>query len=443
MISQFRRYVSENQLFRPDEKILLAVSGGVDSMVMWDLFEKSGFHYAVIHCNFQLRGYDSDADEILVVQKAEKLGVKILTRRFETAEHAKLTGVSIEMAARELRYAWFVAELEKSGFHYIATAHHQDDLLETFFINLIRKTGIRGLTGIKAKSDKIIRPMLFTNRRQIETFAGTGGIEYRVDDTNSEVIFQRNFIRHNIIPAFEQLNPAFRNNLAGTINNLRQVEEYYLWNVGQQIEDITERAGEQEQMSVPLLLKTDFSRQILFEWLSRFSFNPATIDSIHSHLKSSPGRLFYSGTHRLVIDREKLIITSLPDGKEPVFYIGKSETGIREPLHLKMEYFSVDEVEIVPDKNMAFVDVGKLVFPLIIRKWKGGEYFQPLGMEGFKKLSDFFIDQKLSIPEKESVWIVYSGSKVVWIIGHRIDNRFKITNDTETVLCMSVTENNL
>lgn len=442
MINRFRSFIAENQLFKPAEKILLAVSGGIDSMVMWELFEKSGFHYAVIHCNFQLRGSESDADEKLVLQKAEMLGVRILTRRFETAEYAKLTGVSIEMAARELRYTWFAEEMQKGNFQYIATAHHQDDLLETFFINLVRKTGIKGLIGFRPKSDKLIRPMLFTNRKEIEWFAETARVDYRTDHTNNEIVFQRNYIRHEVIPALEKLNPAFRNNLAETIQNLRQVEDYYLKNIENQIDEITESAETQEEMSISLLLETDFPRQILYEWLSRFSFNPATVDLAFSHLKSPPGRRFYSGTHRLVIDRDRLIITALSESREHIYYVEKNDSEIFEPLHLKTEYFQVDEVEIDPDRNMAFIDAGKLVFPLIIRKWKAGEYFQPLGMKGFKKLSDFFIDQKLSIPEKESAWILYSGNKVVWIIGQRIDNRFKITGETQTVLRISALDDN-
>lgn len=442
MLNRFRRFITENQLFKPGEKILLAVSGGIDSMVMWELFEKSGFHYAIIHCNFQLRGSESDADEKLVLQKAEMLGVRIMSRRFDTTEYAKLTGVSIEMAARELRYAWFDEELQKNGFHHIATAHHHDDLLETFFINLIRKTGIKGLTGFKSKSDRLIRPMLFTNRKEIESFAQNAGIDYRTDQTNNEIVFQRNYIRHKIIPALEKLNPAFRNNLAETIQNLRQIEDYYLKNIEKQIDEITEKSETQEEMSISLLLKTDFPRQILYEWLNRFSFNPATIELAFSHLKSSSGRRFYSKTHRLIIDRDRLIITDLSEEREHIYYIEKNDIEIFKPLHLKMQYFPVDEVEIDPHKNMAFIDADKLVFPLIIRKWEAGEYFQPLGMKGFKKLSDFFIDQKLSIPQKESIWILYSGNKIVWIIGQRIDNRFKITNETETILRISMLDDN-
>lgn len=436
MINRFTQFIAENKLFNPTDKILLAVSGGIDSMVMWNLFDCARYDYAVIHCNFQLRGTDSDADEELVKQIANQRGIKLFTKKFETREYALMTGISIEMAARELRYKWFGEILNSEKFRLLATAHHLDDLLETFFINLVRKTGIKGLTGFRPKSGHIIRPMLFTNRQEIESYAAQKNVEYRTDITNNELIFQRNFVRHKIIPGLEKLNPAFRNNLAATMFNLREVEDFYQTEVTRQIKRISNHEGPYHEITVSDLLKLPHPRQVLYEWMNQFGFNPTAIEQVFTNLEGEPGRQFFSKTHRLVIDRNKLIIAETTAETSQVFYIEKDDLEIFDPIHLTLNHIDIENTKIDPDPRSAFLDIDELQFPLIVRKWNAGEYFQPLGMEGFKKISDFFIDQKLSIPEKESTWIIYSGDKVVWITGQRIDNRFKITDRTKNVLCI-------
>lgn len=434
MINRFNTYIAEHRLFEATDRVLLAISGGIDSMVMWKLFEESRYNFAIAHCNFQLRGDDSEADEQLIRQVAEDTGAKLFVSRFETREHAALTGKSIEMAARDLRYNWFEEIRKEHGFNRIATAHHQDDLLETFFINLVRKTGIKGLTGFRPKSGGLIRPMLFTCRLEIEQWAKQHSIRYRTDLTNNELIFQRNFIRHQIIPSMEQLNPAFRRNLSETMSNLRETEDLYFHEVNRQIRKIALQGTEETEISLPGLLRLSFPRQVLFEWMNRFGFNPATIDSVFQSLNKEPGRLFFSKTHRLVIDRNKLIVTGIPESTTEIFYIEREDIEINHPLHLKLGRFNADEYVIPEDPAIASLDDALLEYPLMIRKWHQGVYFQPLGMKGFKKISDFFIDQKLSIPEKENTWIIYSADKVVWIAGHRIDNRYRITGKTSTVL---------
>jgi tRNA(Ile)-lysidine synthase len=436
MINQFTQYIEQNHLFHPSEKILLAVSGGIDSMVMWKLFDDSRFDYSVIHCNFQLRGDDSDNDELMVRRIAAERGIKLFVKKFDTREYASLTGISIEMAARELRYAWFEEIRMAENIHFIATAHHLDDLLETFFINLVRKTGIKGLSGFRPKSGYIIRPMLFTNRDGIVEWANRHNIEFRTDTTNSEIIFQRNYIRHHVIPGLEKLNPAFRNNLTATMANLRDVEEFYMTEVTRQIKKISPGESPFPEILVSSLLKLPHPRQVLFEWMSKYGFNPATSNQVFDNLDGEPGRQFFSKTHRLVIDRNKLILTPIPDSSGQLFYIEKDDLEIFEPIHLTIQAIDINSFEIDPDPGMAFIDLDKLQFPLIVRKWKAGEYFQPLGMKGFKKISDFFIDQKLSIPEKEEAWIIYSGNKVVWIAGYRIDNRFRISSETTNAICI-------
>lgn len=434
MINRFTTYIADNRLFDASDKVLLAISGGIDSMVMWKLFEESRYNFAIAHCNFQLRGDDSDADEQLVRQVAEETGARLFVTRFETREHAAITGKSIEMAARDLRYNWFEEIRQAQGFRWIATAHHQDDLLETFFVNLVRKTGIKGLTGFRPKSGYVIRPMLFTCRQEIEHWAKLHPIVYRTDQTNHELIFQRNFIRHQVIPSLEQLNPAFRRNLAETMNNLRETEDLYFYEVNRQIRKIAVQDTDEAEISLPGLLRLVHPRQVLFEWMSRFGFNPATIESVYQSLNKEPGKQFFSKSHRLVTDRNKLIITSIPENSGEIYYIEREDIDITHPLHLTMMRYHADHYLIPEDPSVASLDDSLLEYPLVIRKWRQGEYFQPLGMKGFKKISDFFVDQKFSIPEKENTWIIYSADKVVWIAGHRIDNRFRITDKTRTVL---------
>lgn len=434
MISRFHEFISRNSLFAPGDRILLAVSGGIDSMVMWHLFEKCGYNYAVAHCNFQLRGEDSDGDEALVIRTADRLGIKLYSNRFETREYAAMMGISIEMAARELRYKWFNEIRENGKFEFVATAHHTDDLLETFFINLVRKTGIKGLTGFRPKSGHLIRPLFFTNREEIEEYSRSENVEYRTDKTNNEAVFQRNFIRHNIIPDLVRLNPAFRSNLAATISNLRDTEDFYMTEVFRQIKKITVADSPNPEIVISALLKLPHPKQVLFEWMNQFGFNPQVVEQVYMAIRGEAGRRFYSGSHRLVIGRNRLIITPADLAENRVFYIEKDDLEIFEPLHLSINWLEKKDVTIDPDPRVAFLDADRLEFPLILKKWEAGEYFQPFGMKGFKKISDFFTDMKLSIPEKEQSWILYSGNKVVWIAGYRIDNRFRISDETKNVV---------
>ncbi len=292
MFNRFFENIKKNRLFEPHHKILLAVSGGIDSMVMLNLFEKSNFNYGVVHCNFQLRGADSDKDEDFVRQHVLVHGTPFFNR-FETEEYADLNGISIEMAARELRYRYFEQIRAENNFDFIATAHHLDDLLETFFLNLTRKTGIRGLTGIKEKSGQLIRPMLFTNRKEIEDFARESFISFREDRTNSEVVYQRNFIRHRIFPLFLSMNPAFDSNLAETIKNLRETEEVYTFFIEKEKEKIISQSENELSVEIEELLKSPFPDTLLFEILSPFNFNPKVSTQVFQSLLNPPGKQFF------------------------------------------------------------------------------------------------------------------------------------------------------
>ncbi len=435
MQGRFTDFIESNRLIRPRQKVLLAVSGGIDSMVLLHLFERSGFRYGVVHCNFKLRGEDSEKDEAFVRQCVTPSGVPFICRRFDTRGHARLKGISIEMAARELRYDFFEKVRAERNYDRIATAHHLDDLLETFFLNLSRKTGIRGLSGIKEQSGNIVRPLLFASRREIEEYARFHSVRYREDATNSEVVFQRNFIRHRIIPLFTELNPAFKENLAGTIAHLREAEEVYATGIRKARERVLVPREGGGTIHIKALREVPFAKVLLFEMLSGYNFNASVADQIYQGLDAGAGKQFFSKTHRLVKDREYLYIAPLPKEEENrVFYIEEGDMELFLPFDLAIEKIWRRDLEITENPRVAFLDYEKLQFPLLMRKWKQGDYFQPLGMSGFKKLSDFFIDEKMPLPEKENAWLLCSGQKIVWVMGRRIDNRFKVTPRTRQVV---------
>ncbi len=438
MLKKFKDFIAIQQLFNPAQKILLAVSGGIDSMVLLHLFEHSEFNYGVVHCNFQLRNTDSEGDEKFVEEHVLNYGVPFYTKRFDTFEYARMNGISVEMAARELRYSYFEEVRKEFNYDYIATAHHKDDMLETFFLNLSRKTGIKGLTGIKEKTGRIIRPMLFASRTEIEAFARKNFVGKREDVSNSELIYQRNFIRHRVLPVLSDLNPSFKNNLFDTIGNLREAEEVYSWFLhGEKIKVVSFKENN-PVVDLERLLKSPFPKVLLFEILSEYNFNPKVAEQVFAGLKSESGRTYYSKSHRLVKDRKLLYLTSLPMKEERIYYIEEGDVELFDPFDLIIQRFSSENFQLDKSPLVACLDFDKIEFPLLVRKWTKGDYFQPLGMAGFKKLSDFLIDLKIPLHQKENIWLLCSGQKIVWIVGYRIDNRFRITHETKQVLKMEL-----
>jgi tRNA(Ile)-lysidine synthase len=440
MIDRFLNNVKGNQLFEPTQKVLLAISGGIDSMVLLHLFEKSHFDYGIVHCNFQLRGDESDKDEEFVKTQVLIHGVPAFFETFETKEYASLNGISIEMAARELRYEFFEKVRSENDFGFIVTAHHQDDLIETFFLNLSRKTGIKGLTGIKEKARKIVRPLLFASRNDIEKYANDNFIEFREDSSNNEVIYQRNFLRHKILPLFNELNPSFKKNILSSIENLKDAEQVYSGFLNSEKVNVVAENNNEVVINIQALQKSLYPRILLLEILSEFKFNPTVVDEIFKSLSTESGKKFFSKTHRLIKDRESLFVSLIKENGDKIYYIEKDDIELFEPLNISIEKFSAENFQIIKETNIACIDLDEIDFPLLIRKWRQGDYFQPLGMTGFKKVSDFFIDQKIPIQKKENTWLLCSGKKIVWIMGHRIDNRFKITPETLNVLKIEIEE---
>ncbi|WP_319481566.1 tRNA lysidine(34) synthetase TilS [uncultured Draconibacterium sp.] len=434
MYDQFISNINQKQLIKSGQKVLLAISGGIDSMVLLHLFERSGFEYGIAHCNFRLRGDESDGDEAFVREQVEQHGTPVHFETFDTKEYASLKGISIEMAARELRYGFFERIRKEYEYDCIVTAHHQDDLIETFFLNLSRKTGIKGLTGIKEKKGKLIRPLLFASREDIEKYAAGNFISCREDSSNNEVVFQRNFLRHKILPLFSELNPAFKKNFMASVDNLKAAYEVYETTIDSEARRVLTEDKEQSVISIPELQNSPHPKIVLLEILSGFGFNSSVVDTVYQSLETLSGKQFFSKTHRLVKDRDALFIQELTNDEDRVYYIEQDDIELFAPFDISIERFDAKDFTIIKEANIACVDMDEVEFPLLIRKWQQGDYFQPLGMTGFKKVSDFFIDRKMPLHEKENTWLLCSGKKIVWIMGHRLDNRFKVTPSTKQVL---------
>ena len=445
-------YIQKEKLFIPSDKILLTVSGGIDSVVMCELFHKSKLNFAIAHCNFQLRGKESDADELFVKQLANKYNVSFFCKRFNTSAYADKKKSSIQMAARELRYEWFEEIRKKENFEYIATAHHQDDSIETFFINLIRGTGISGLHGILPKQGKIIRPLLFTNRNEIETFAKKNKLQHREDSSNASDKYSRNKLRHHVMPVLKELNPALGSTINDTIQRLRDVELIYKNEIENKRKEIVKASPQPSPKERETTAKNNVANQCtisikklktlpsystyLYEFLKPYNFNASTVESIIVGLNGESGKQFFSDTHRLIKDRDLLIIENTSGIKYQVLSI---------KIKKDQKEFAIDGIKLnfkalskLPTSDFrlptcAAIDFEKLNFPLEVRKWKKGDVFYPLGMKGKKKLSDFFIDKKLSISQKENTWLLTSKGKIVWVIGLRMDERFKITDKTKKI----------
>ncbi|WP_163325915.1 tRNA lysidine(34) synthetase TilS [Draconibacterium mangrovi] len=434
MFDQFIINSKRKQLIKPGQKILLAISGGIDSMVLLHLFERSEFEYGIAHCNFRLRGDESDGDEAFVREQVEQHGTAAHFETFDTIEYASLKGISIEMAARELRYGFFERIRKEFEYDCIVTAHHQDDLIETFFLNLSRKTGIKGLTGIKEKKGKLIRPLLFASREDIERYAAENSISYREDSSNNEVVFQRNFLRHKILPLFSELNPAFKKNFMASVDNLKVAYDVYKDAVDDEIQAVLTKEKEQSVISIPALQNASHPKIVLLEILSGYGFNASVVDAVFQSLETHSGKQFFSKTHRLVKDRDALFIQELTNDEDRVYYIEEDDMELFAPFNISIERLDANDFSIIKDPTIACIDLDEVQFPLLMRKWQQGDYFQPLGMTGFKKISDFFIDRKMPLHEKENTWLLCSGKNIVWIMGHRLDNRFKVTPSTKQVL---------
>ena len=435
MRSDFQIFIDSNKLCNNTDRILLGISGGIDSICMFHLFRQLEFPIGIAHCNFQLRGDESEQDEIFVRNLANEYDIPFFSKRFETKEIAEDEGISIQMAARDLRYDWFEEVRNKYDYNYIAIAHNKDDVIETFLINLTRGSGIKGFTGIKSKSEKIIRPLLFASRNVIVEYLNKNNFEYREDSSNSTVKYSRNLIRHEIIPLFEKINPSFRETIIENISRLKDAETIYIDNIQKTRESVVREENQRILLNLEKLKQLYPLSNFLYEILKPFGFSGSQVTDIIESLDGISGKQFFSSTYRLIKDRTDLIIEEISSINEKYYYIDIDTERLESPVKLNFSKFELNkDFEIIKDSQIGLFDLDIIEFPIILRKWKKGDYFMPLGMKNLKKVSDFFIDNKLSILEKENTWILESGNKIIWIIGYRIDERFKVTDITKNIL---------
>ena len=433
MIEKVRSYIKENRLLKPDDRVIVGLSGGMDSMTLIDVLLSLGYNCMAVHCNFHLRGEESERDAAFVEQWCESAKVGLVSVDFDTYRYAAEHKISIEMAARELRYKWFEDIRKEHHADAIAVAHHRDDLAETVLLNLIRGTGIRGLSGISPKNNSIVRPLLGISRDEIEAYVDERKLPFIFDSSNSDDAFVRNFLRLNVIPLLEKINPSVKNSIYRTaqhVGEARKIYDFYVENQKKAI--FTDNRIDIDKLKTTLSPAT-----MLFEILSPFGFNASVIEDICQCLDSIPGKVFYSNDYRLIKDRKDLILDKISDENfsQRAYAIDKVSQEITDPIRLKISFLS-GNITINKDARFLYADADKLSFPLTLRKWQPGDWFIPFGMKGRKKLSDFFTDRKFSLPDKENAWVLTSDEDIVWVVGERSDDRFKITESTENVLVM-------
>lgn len=440
MQEKFEAFVREQKLFDKNDRVLVALSGGVDSVVLATLMLRSGYTFSVAHCNFHLRGEESNRDERFVRSWAEKNKIKLFVSEFDTYEYMQQKGISLEMAARELRYSMFKNLMTSQGFSLLATAHHADDSAETFFINLLRGTGIAGLHGILPKHDNIVRPLLFATRKEIFDFAKANNIPFVEDSTNEDTQFLRNKIRHRLFPLLKDLCPNFDTVIKKDIDRLRETEIVFRSVIERLRADIIEKESNICKINIDRLRKLHPIRILLYELLSEYGFNETDSNNVLASLDKESGKQFFSKTHRLLKDRNDLFITPLnADQHQERYLLNESQNMVNEPIHLVLETLEdLTFVNISKDRNIAMFDKDMLQFPLVLRHWKQGDAFVPFGMRKSKKLSDFFTSEKYSLIEKQQQWLLCSGNDIIWIVGRRTDNRYRINEKTKTILKIEI-----
>ncbi|MDD4847149.1 MAG: tRNA lysidine(34) synthetase TilS [Bacteroidales bacterium] len=420
-----------------NQNFLLAVSGGMDSTVLAELFFRAKWHFSMAHCNFHLRGSDSNRDEQFVRQLAKKYNVPVFVQEFDTLNFAEMQKIGIEEAARKLRYAWFDELMNNNHFDWLVTAHHQDDSIETFLLNLLRGTGLSGLHGILPLRGRLIRPLTTVTRQQIERFANDNQLSHCEDVTNSDIQFTRNNIRSRLVPFLKEIQPQFSYLMGNTIEHLQGVEKIYQKAIQQICNEIVTKKQNSIEIDIEKLLKTESPSTVLFEILSPFGFNSSVIQSITESLTGNSGKIFYSDKFQAIKDRTTLIVSRISNDVSSVFSIEKNQNRVDFPVSLTIDIQQNDDNFILPkSKEIACFDADQLKFPLQLRHWKQGDFFVPFGMKGRKKLSDFFSNNKFSLLDKQQVWLLCSGYDVIWIVGWRMDNRYRVTTETKRVLKM-------
>jgi tRNA(Ile)-lysidine synthase len=433
-LENFTHYIKKNALFTQKDKILLAVSGGKDSVLMVQLFKLSGFQFSIAHCNFNLRDDESQRDEAFVKLLAKEVAVPFHSTHFDTKAYAKIHQVSIQMAARDLRYQWFEKIRQENDYDFVALAHHQNDSIETMLLNLTRGTGISGMHGILPKRDQLVRPLLFLNRQQIDELIEVNHIDFVEDSSNLSSKYARNNIRLNVIPYLKEINPNLEATFAQNMLRFTEMEEVLQNVVAQTRAAICRAQNGDFYFNIDQIKNLKPQKLLLFELLRPYHFAPAIIDDILTSLNKQSGTSFYSYSYRATINREEIIISPLPKPQveRNCFIHADDQTILIDDQMISIVYTNSNLVEAKVSR--AYVDADKLIFPLIVRFKQDGDRFMPLGMKQYKKISDFLIDAKVPLPQKARIPLLINGNgEMIWIAGLRQDNRYKVNATTKKV----------
>lgn len=441
MLQSFKEHIDKKFPFLKESSILTTISGGLDSVVLTHFCHKMGLKISLAHCNFNLRGVESDEDESFITKLADDLDLKVFIEHFETEDFAKEHQMSIQMAARELRYEWFYNLAETLSFDYILTAHHADDNLETVLINLTRGTGISGLTGIPEIHDKIIRPLLPFSRQELEKYALQNQIKWREDSSNASEKYLRNKIRHQVIPILKEINPYLLDSFKNTVDNLNDTVDI----VDESLNAVAKRAiveldAQHIKFKISEFKKVNNPKAYLYEMFKEYGFTQWS--DIVNLLDAQSGKQAFSETHRLIKDRSHLILSEIKSQVQNEIVLDKEEA-LNNKIVFPNGILEVTQVNEAgeSDKSTIYIDKEKLSFPFTIRKWEDGDFFYPLGMKGKKKLGKYFKDEKLNLLEKENVWLLCSQENIVWVLGMRADERFKVSENTQRILKIDLNSN--
>lgn len=439
MVNKFRSFIHDTNLFPKNSSIMLAISGGIDSVVMADLFARANIPFGIAHCNFRLRAEASEGDEAFVKQLGQKYQVDCFVKSFDTLDVAEQQHISIQMAARQLRYAWFNDLLQEQQYDYIATAHHKNDVLETIIFNLAKGTGIAGLRGIKRKQSQLIRPLLFADRKQIIAYAQKHQLSWREDSSNADEKYRRTLIRKKVVPVLEEINPKLLDTLELSLERISGTEDFFQFAVQVLKQKSMSFRGEDVFIQIHEIRNQPGLHVVLHEMIKTYGFQYHQTREIaeailHQDLEKQIGKVFDSASHRLNIDRKELII-SLRDNDPLESYTIREQDLVLDTDAFELSWNVQDALgyKIQPLACVAALDYGKLKFPLTVRKWKQGDFFYPLGMNRKKKLSDFMIDMKIPLNLKSRVMVLSSGKDIVWVVGYRVDHRYRLTGKTRQV----------
>lgn len=440
-LQTFIKNINNERLFTTKNKLLIAVSGGLDSAVLCHLCQKAGYHFAIAHCNFKLRGAESTRDEAFVTTLAKQYAVPIFCTQFDTANYATTHKKSIQVAARELRYNYFDTLVQEHKFDCILTAHHANDNVETVLMNFFKGTGINGLTGIAATQKKLIRPLLFATRSQIENYATENDIAYVEDSSNNKNDYTRNFLRNDWLPAIEKIYPQASVNIINNINRFTDVAYLYNESIAKIKKSLLEYKGNEVHIPILKLAKTKPLPTILYEIIQAYNFAPAQVPEVQKLFDADTGKYINSATHRILKNRQWLIISNnaLPTESKHIVVETKNEIVLFENKSIQISTLPYIN-QYSQSSSVAYLQLKNITFPLLLRKYKQGDYFYPLGMQKKKKLNRFFIDQKLSALQKEEVWVIEDATKkIIWVVGYRIDDRFKVNPGETDILKLSLT----